>query len=45
MANANQVNLADNLERLGVKPERILPLHSRIATIAELYQQIGRKQP
>jgi glyoxylase-like metal-dependent hydrolase (beta-lactamase superfamily II) len=43
--NANQVNLADNIERLGIKPERILPLHSRVAAVAELYQQIGRKQP
>ena len=45
VANGNQVNLADNIERLGFKPARILPLHSRIATVGELYQQIGRRVP
>jgi hypothetical protein len=41
--NALQVNLADNLARLGIAPERILPLHSRMVPASELYLQIGRK--
>ena len=41
--NANQVNLAQNIEQRGIQPERILPLHGRVVPIAELYTQIGRK--
>jgi glyoxylase-like metal-dependent hydrolase (beta-lactamase superfamily II) len=41
--NGNQVNLVQNIERLKLNVDRILPLHSRIATMAELYAQIGRK--
>jgi glyoxylase-like metal-dependent hydrolase (beta-lactamase superfamily II) len=41
--NALQVNLADNLARLGIAPDRILPLHGRAVPASELYQQIGRK--
>ncbi len=40
--NANQVNLVQNIERLGLPVDRILPLHSRVATMAELLQQSGR---
>ncbi len=43
VANANHVNLADNLARLGIAPERILPLHGRVVPASELYTQIGRK--
>ena len=43
VANANQVNLADNIARLGITPERILPLHGRVVPASELYTQIGRK--
>ena len=42
VVNANQKTLVDNIERLGLKVDRILPLHSRIATMQELYTQIGR---
>jgi glyoxylase-like metal-dependent hydrolase (beta-lactamase superfamily II) len=41
--NGNHVNLVQNLERLGLPVERILPLHSRVVPLAELYAQIGRK--
>ncbi len=40
--NANQVNLAQNIDRLGLKIDRILPLHGRVVPLAELYTQIGR---
>jgi|CXWL01.1.fsa_nt_gi glyoxylase-like metal-dependent hydrolase (beta-lactamase superfamily II) len=41
--NANHVNLVQNIERLGLAAERILPLHGRVVPVAELYAQIGRK--
>ena len=41
--NANNLNLVQNIERLGLQVERILPLHSRIATMAELNAAVGRK--
>lgn len=40
--NANQVNLVENVERLGLKVDRILPLHSRVVPYAELLRMIGR---
>ena len=40
--NGNMVNLVQNIERLGLDVDRILPLHSRVATMAELRTQIGR---
>ena len=40
--NANHVNLVQNLERLGLAPKRILPLHGRIVPAADLYTQAGR---
>ena len=43
--NANHLNLVQNLERLGLAPERILPLHGRIVPAADLYAQTGRKPP
>jgi glyoxylase-like metal-dependent hydrolase (beta-lactamase superfamily II) len=42
VANANQVNLVQNVERLNLQVERILPLHGRVVSIGELYAQIGR---
>ena len=42
-ANPNHVNLVANIERLGLAPERILPLHSRVVPMSELLAQIGRK--
>ena len=41
--NANHVNLADNIERLRLAVERIVPLHGRIVPLADLYEAIGRK--
>ena len=41
--NPNHVNLVQNLERLGLVPDRILPLHSRVVPYGELLAQIGRK--
>lgn len=43
--NANNVNLVENIERLKLPVERILPLHSRIAPMSELYAMTGRKSP
>jgi len=40
--NANQVNLVQNIERLGLNVERILPLHGRVVPVGELYASIGR---
>ena len=41
-ANANNVNLVANIERLKLSVERILPLHGRIVPLAELHRTIGR---
>jgi glyoxylase-like metal-dependent hydrolase (beta-lactamase superfamily II) len=43
--NANHLNLVQNLERLGLAPQRILPLHGRVVPVADLYAQLGRKPP
>jgi glyoxylase-like metal-dependent hydrolase (beta-lactamase superfamily II) len=43
VVNANNQNLVQNIERLNLNVDRILPLHSRIATMAELYSMVGRK--
>jgi glyoxylase-like metal-dependent hydrolase (beta-lactamase superfamily II) len=40
--NANHVNLVQNIERLGLQPERIVPLHGRVVPVGELYAAIGR---
>jgi glyoxylase-like metal-dependent hydrolase (beta-lactamase superfamily II) len=42
VVNANNLNLVQNIERLGLNVDRILPLHSRIATMGELLAQVGR---
>lgn len=41
--NANHVNLVQNIERLGLAVDRILPLHGRIVPLAELHAAIGRR--
>lgn len=41
--NANNVNLVQNFERLGLAVERIAPLHGRVVPVSELYAAIGRK--
>jgi glyoxylase-like metal-dependent hydrolase (beta-lactamase superfamily II) len=35
------VNLADNLERLNLAVDRLLPLHGRLVTIADLHTAVG----
>jgi glyoxylase-like metal-dependent hydrolase (beta-lactamase superfamily II) len=42
MANPNTVNLADNIARLGLAVEQLLPLHGRIVPLSELNRTIGR---
>ena len=41
--NANHVNLVQNIERLNLAVDRILPLHGRVVPLAELHRTIGRK--
>lgn len=41
--NGNHLNLIDNMERLGLKVDRILPLHGRIVPVTELYTAAGKK--
>ena len=41
--NANNVNLAENIERLKLAVERILTLHGRVVPLAELHRTIGRQ--
>lgn len=43
--NANNVNLVANIERLQINPDRILPLHGRMANASELYAAVGRTKP
>lgn len=39
------INLLDNLQRLGIKPLRVVPLHGRVVPAAEMYRQAGRPAP
>ena len=41
----NHLNLVQNLERLGIAPRLILPLHGRVVPASDLYAQIGRSAP
>jgi glyoxylase-like metal-dependent hydrolase (beta-lactamase superfamily II) len=41
-ANPFSVNLADNVTRLGLAVDQILPLHGRVVPFAELARAIGR---
>ena len=43
--NANNVNLIDNIERLRLGVDRILPLHGRVVPLAELYAAAGKTPP
>jgi glyoxylase-like metal-dependent hydrolase (beta-lactamase superfamily II) len=43
--NPNHLNLVQNLDRLGLAPRLILPLHGRVVPAAELYAQVGRQPP
>ena len=44
-ANANNVNLVDNIERLKLSIDRILPLHGRVVPVSELYTFTQRQMP
>jgi glyoxylase-like metal-dependent hydrolase (beta-lactamase superfamily II) len=41
--NGNHLNLIDNIERLGLKVDRILPLHGRMVPVTELYAAAGKR--
>ncbi|HVE49384.1 MAG TPA: MBL fold metallo-hydrolase [Casimicrobiaceae bacterium] len=41
--NPHHTNLIENLERLNLKPERIVPLHGRVVPVADLYTAAGAK--
>lgn len=41
--NGNHKVLVDNMDRLKLGVERILPLHGRVVPVAELYTAVGRK--
>lgn len=41
--NGNNVNLVQNIERLNLQVDRILPLHGRVVPYSELLAAIGRK--
>jgi len=43
--NANNVNLIDNIERLKLGVDRILPLHGRVVPVADLYATASRTPP
>ncbi|MDM0074072.1 MBL fold metallo-hydrolase [Variovorax sp. J2P1-59] len=43
--NANNLNLITNIERLGLKVDRILPLHGRVVPVSELYATAGQPLP
>jgi hypothetical protein len=40
--NTNNVNLADNIARLKLNVDRILPLHGRMTSMRELNAMIGK---
>jgi hypothetical protein len=42
VANALSVNLVDNIERLGLGVDRILPLHGRVVPVSDLYAATQR---
>jgi glyoxylase-like metal-dependent hydrolase (beta-lactamase superfamily II) len=43
--NANNVNLIENIERLKLAVDQILPLHGRVVPLSELYATAGRPPP
>jgi glyoxylase-like metal-dependent hydrolase (beta-lactamase superfamily II) len=43
--NPNHLNLIENIERLKLAVERILPLHGRVVPVADLYAAAGRPAP
>ena len=43
--NANNVNLIENIERLKLPVDRILPIHGRVVPLADLYTTASRTPP
>ncbi len=43
VVNGNNLNLVQNIERLGLQVDRILPLHGRVVPYSELLAMVGRK--
>ncbi|MGH6610598.1 MAG: MBL fold metallo-hydrolase, partial [Burkholderiaceae bacterium] len=43
--NPNNVNLIENIERLKLSIDRILPLHGRVVPLSELYTAVGAAVP
>src|SRR5262249_31768353 len=43
--NPNNTNLVDNLDRLKIPVDRILPLHGRVVPAGDLYAAVGAKPP
>lgn len=43
--NANNVNLIENIERLKLPVDRILPIHGRVVPLADLYTTASRPPP
>ena len=41
----NNVNLIENIERLGLPVDRIVPLHGRVVPVADLYVAAGKTPP
>jgi glyoxylase-like metal-dependent hydrolase (beta-lactamase superfamily II) len=45
VANLNNLNLIENVERLNLQVDRILPLHGRVVPLADLYTTAGKTPP
>ncbi len=43
--NPNHATLVENLARLNLQPQTILPLHGRVVPVAELYVAVGQAPP
>lgn len=43
LVNANNQNLAENIDRRALNVDRILPLHGRVSPMAEFLSTVGRK--
>jgi hypothetical protein len=43
--NPNHANLVDNLAKLNLAVDRIVPLHGRVVPVMELYTAVGAKPP
>jgi hypothetical protein len=41
-ANPFSVNLAENISRIGLAADHLLPLHGRLVSLTDLYKAIGR---